>query len=97
LIGLLIEDALSIERSDVLFEWTILRHGGTRVEEDTSADVQVSESFKQHGAAWRTAIVEDAQLVEAKVSDGQAAGVRGMEGNFDLVDGYGEAIGDGRL
>ena len=43
-------------------------------------------------SAWRSAVVEDTQLIQFQVIDGKPVRIDGMEGKADLIHRDGEAV-----
>lgn len=93
LVSLLVEDALGVGDGDGLIGRAVLLHGRARVDEDAGADGKVAEGFEEDGATGWVAVVEQAQLVEAEVVDGEAVSIGGVKSDLDLVNGDFEVVG----
>jgi len=68
-------------------------HGGAGVDEDAGADGEVLLKLEVEDSGGREAVVEEGEVGESEVVDGEAVGVGGVEGEDDFVDGDVEAIG----
>lgn len=71
-------------------------HGATGVDEDASADGEVLLELEVEDGGGRVAVVEESEVGEGEVVDGEAVGVGCVEGEDNFVDGDVEAIGGGR-
>ncbi len=93
LVGLLTEDVSRVFRCDGLVAIAMRGHGAAGVDEDAGADGEVLLELEVEDAGGRVAIVEQGEVGEGEVVDGEAVGVGCVEGEDDFVDGDAEAIG----
>ena len=93
LIGLLAQELLRVLRGDGLIAEAMRGHGGAGVDENAGADGEVLLELEVEDLGGRDAVVEEGEVGEAEVVDGEAVCVGCVEGEDDFVDGDVEAIG----
>jgi hypothetical protein len=80
---------------DCLVAKEMSEHRSAGIDEDAEMNWEILVGFEREDLAGLFVIVEEAEVGELQVVDGDAVEVGGMEGETDFVDSYVECVGPG--